>query len=222
MNKIRLIKSKNMGWLLGLLGVIDCYAIENTMQPEPDYSETQWRTFYGEKPADYRPEYWTTYYGEKDNPNCQDPRKFYATDGSVVIKKIYREFIAKESNDGNKYTIKYPYNFKLDNCMYTSRRGQLYIEEKSNNPLLSEKKYIDKTESYRRAIVRGGQSGIFTLINDELSSETNNTLTYLNKIDYNMFCHKIDKEDIFDKIPTIKLLMCSSASIENGVNKLSL
>ncbi|MBN6062868.1 hypothetical protein [Aggregatibacter actinomycetemcomitans] len=208
-----------MSWLLGLLGVVDCYTIENTMQSEPDYSETQWRTFYGEKPVDYRPEYWTTYYGEEDDPNCQDSRKFYATDGSVVIKKIYREFVAKESNDGKKYTIKYPYNFKLDNCMYTSQRGQLYIEEKSNNPLLSKDKYMDKTENYRRAIVRGGMSGIFTLISDELSNETSNTLTYLNKLDYNIFCHKIDKEDIFDKIPTVKLLMCSSASIENEIKK---
>ncbi|MBN6070827.1 hypothetical protein HYE53_06975, partial [Aggregatibacter actinomycetemcomitans] len=62
-----------MSWLLGLLGVMDCYAIENTMQAEPDYSETQWRTFYGEKPVDYRPEYWVTYYGSGDNEDCYKP-----------------------------------------------------------------------------------------------------------------------------------------------------
>ncbi|OOF57607.1 hypothetical protein BKK56_01030 [Rodentibacter genomosp. 2] len=135
-------------------------------------------------------------------------------------KKIYKEFLAEEFSDGKKYIIQYPYNFKLDKCMYYSKRGQLYIEEKSKNLLLNEKKYSDKTENYRKSIVRGENSGVFTLVDDKLSNEIKNTLTYLNKLDYNIFCHKIDKEDIFNEIPKIKSLMCSSASIENGTNKL--
>ncbi|OOF65760.1 hypothetical protein [Rodentibacter caecimuris] len=109
MNKIRLVKRKNSYWLLSLLGIMTCSTTENTTQLEdPDYSEIQWRTFYGEKPIDYLPVYWITYYGEKDNPNCQDPRKFYVTDGSVVIKKYIKSFWLKNLVMGRNILLSTP------------------------------------------------------------------------------------------------------------------
>ncbi|OOF68001.1 hypothetical protein [Rodentibacter caecimuris] len=98
-----------------------CYAEHTHQTEEPDYTETQWRTFYGEKPIDYRPEYWVTYYGSGDSEDCYKPNVVSVVDGTSRIRKeIYKEFIAEETNNGNSYIIRYPNRFKLGNCMYSS------------------------------------------------------------------------------------------------------
>ncbi|OOF57606.1 hypothetical protein BKK56_01025 [Rodentibacter genomosp. 2] len=199
-----------------------CYAEQNTNQTEePDYSETQWRTFYGKKPVDYLPEFWITYYASGDNEDCYKPNVVSVVDGkSRIKKKIYKEFIAEETDNEKSYVIRYPNRFKLGNCMYSSDGGQLYIEEKSDDPRLNQGDYVSKTKIYRRTISRGARVTVIALIRDnELESE-NKSINYVNKSNYNIFCHKINWEDEFDNINNIKSLICSSSSIENKVKKL--
>ncbi|WP_150539465.1 hypothetical protein, partial [Actinobacillus vicugnae] len=79
-----------------------CFAEDlSQSKNEPDYSETQWRTFYGKKSVDYLPEYWATYYTDKNIKECQKPNAISAADGkSPLPMKEYREFIAEERDGG--------------------------------------------------------------------------------------------------------------------------
>ncbi|MBN6070826.1 hypothetical protein HYE53_06970 [Aggregatibacter actinomycetemcomitans] len=103
--------------------------------------------------------------------------------------------------------------------MYSSGGGQLYIEEKSNDPKLNKGDYTSKTKIYRRTISRGARVAVISLIRSgELESE-NKSINYVNKLNYNIFCHKINWEDEFDNVDNIKSLICSSSSIENKIKK---
>ncbi|MBN6082067.1 hypothetical protein HYE55_08370 [Aggregatibacter actinomycetemcomitans] len=199
----------------------NCYSVENINQiEEPDYSETQWRTFYGEKPVDYRPEYWVTYYGSGDNEDCYKPNVVSVVDGkSRIRKEIYKEFIAEEKDGGKNYVIRYPNRFKLGNCMYSSGGGQLYIEEKSDNPRLNQGDYTNKTQIYRKTISRGFRVFVISLTNNELIERNKKSKNYLNKLHYNIFCYKTDLEHNFESPQTLKFLKCFSSSIENGIKK---
>ncbi|QEH49988.1 hypothetical protein [Aggregatibacter actinomycetemcomitans] len=199
----------------------NCYGIENIKQTEePDYSETQWRAFYGEKPVDYRPEYWVTYYGSGNNEDCYKPNVVSVVDvKSKIRKKIYKEFIDEEKDDGKNYIIRYPNRFKVGNCMYSSGGGQLYIEEKSDDPRLNQEPYIGKTKIYRSSLIRNGDIAIISLIGDISLEITKKSKNYLNKLDYNIFCYKKNWDDDFNDIKNIKSLICFSSSIENGINK---
>ncbi|MCQ9122395.1 hypothetical protein BKG95_07370 [Rodentibacter pneumotropicus] len=210
-------------YLLATVALVsNCYGEENIKQAgEPDYSETQWRTFYGEKPADYRPEYWVTYYGSRDNEECYKPNVVSVVDGkSRIRKEIYKEFIAEEKDDGKGYIIRYPNRFKIGNCMYSSGGGQLYIEEKSNDPRLNQEPYINKTQVRRSTLIRNGDVAIISLIGDISLEIKKKSKNYLNKLDYNIFCYKKNWDDDFGDIKNIKSLICFSSSIENGINKI--
>ncbi|MBN6069437.1 hypothetical protein HYE54_12075 [Aggregatibacter actinomycetemcomitans] len=221
---IRNYKRTVLYFLATLAVASNCYSVENIKQTEePDYSETQWRTFYGEKPVDYRPEYWVTYYGSGDNEDCYKPNVVSVVDGkSRIRKEIYKEFIAEEKDDGKRYIIRYPNRFKVGNCMYSNSGGQLYIEEKSNDIRLNQEPYLSKKKVYRRTIIRGAEAVNISLVNKGELGRLYIGEVYLNKIKFNLFCHKIDKES-FAKINSRSLLLksvsCFSSSYENKIRK---
>ncbi|MCQ9122400.1 hypothetical protein BKG95_07395 [Rodentibacter pneumotropicus] len=209
-------------YLLATLALVsNCYGEENIKQAgEPDYSETQWRTFYGEKPADYRPEYWVTYYGSEENEECYKPNVVSVVDGkSRIRKKIYKEFIAEEKDDGKGYIIRYPNRFKIGNCMYSSGGGQLYIEEKSDDPRLNQEPYKSKKQIYRQSIIRNTEVMSVSLASNNELDELNKGKLYSNKSEINIFCYRINKNS-FDSKLLLKYANCFSSSIENKVNKI--
>ncbi|WP_018651987.1 hypothetical protein [Actinobacillus capsulatus] len=159
---------------------------------EPDYSKTQWRTFYGKKTPGYLPEYWTTYFTDKRAPNCQE--SFNITfEGEPVARKQYREFVAEEQDDGKTYVIRYPDNYWIGNCEYRSYSGQFYVEEKSDDPRLRQEPYNNKNQYYRFTLIRGGKIADFSLRHDsylEERSPDRESKTYLNQPNYDVFCFK--------------------------------
>lgn len=158
---------------------------------EPDYSKTQWRTFYGKKTPGYLPEYWTTYFTDAKDPNCQE--SFNLTfEGEPVARKQYREFIAEEQNDGKTYIIRYPDNYWIGNCEYRSYSGQFYVEEKSDDPRLKQEPYNNKNQYYRFTLIRGRKIADFSLRHDkELEDyDPNNDRMYMNNPKYDVFCFK--------------------------------
>ncbi|WP_386688557.1 hypothetical protein [Lonepinella sp. MS14437] len=194
-----------------------------TQNDKPDYSETQWRTFYGEKPVDYRPEFWVTYYGSEDKSACYKSGVISVVNGtSKVEKEIYQEFIAEETNGGKNYVIRYPDKFKQNGCVYSSGGGKIYIEEKSNDPRLTQEPYSDKTKVYRWAVVYAGRVTTISVRPDSAEEEFKMGPMYINKPKYNVFCTKLNDEDDFNiknSGGVFRRLWCSSNSIEHGIKK---
>ncbi|WP_386688555.1 hypothetical protein [Lonepinella sp. MS14437] len=194
-----------------------------TQNDKPDYSETQWRTFYGEKPVDYRPEFWVTYYGSEDKSACYKSGAISVVDGtSKVEKEIYQEFIAEETNNGKNYVIRYPDKFKQNGCVYSSGGGKLYIEEKSDDPRLSQEPYDDIEQVYRRAVIYAGDVAIISVRPDDAKEEFKMSPMYINRPKYNVFCTKLNRKDDFNienSGGVFRRLWCYSSSIEHGIEK---
>ncbi len=203
---------------LGISGYI--YLTQND---KPDYSETQWRTFYGEKPVDYRPEFWVTYYGSEDKSACYKSGVISVVDGtSKVEKEIYKEFVAEETNGGKNYVIRYPDKFKQNGCLYSSGGGKIYIEEKSDDPRLTQKPYSNKTKIYRMAIIYFGDVSSISVRPDSAEQEFRMGPMYINKPKYNVFCIRANSKDRFNIENSggfWRRLFCSSSSIEHGIKK---
>lgn len=181
---------------------------------EPDYSKTQWRTFYGKKTPGYLPEYWTTYFTDAKDPNCQE--SFNLTfEGEPVARKQYREFIAEEQNDGKTYIIRYPDNYWIGNCEYRSYSGQFYVEEKSDDPRLKQEPYNNKNQYYRFTLIRGRKIADFSLRHDkELEDyDPDNDRIYMNNPKYDVFCFKganFLKDPEFKKYEEMHSLNCET------------
>ncbi len=218
---------KKLTALFSFLGAINithsALAAETPAAEQPDYSETQWRTFYGEKPVDYRPEFWVTYYGSEEQEACYVPDTVSLANGSPIRKKIYKQFIAEETDNHQNYTIRYPNKFKLNGCVYSSGGGQFYMEEKSDDPRLNQEPYISKTSIRRFALIRGARVMVISLIGDHRLEDFSRGKTYVNKSDYNIFCYKRDTDLSLsrnEKPMPSKFINCFSSSIENGAKKL--
>ncbi len=217
---------KKMTALFSFLGAINithsALAAETPAAEQPDYSETQWRTFYGEKPVDYRPEFWVTYYGSEEQEACYVPDVVSLSNGSPIRKKIYKQFIAEETDSHQNYTIRYPNKFKLNGCVYSSGGGQFYMEEKSDDPRLNQEPYTKKTQIDRISLIRGSSIVAISLIGDHRLENFNRSKTYVNKPSYNIFCYKKNSNSFF-KINNNPLLLkrinCFSSSLENGIQK---
>ncbi len=219
---------KKMTALFSFLGAINithsALAAETPVSEQPDYSETQWRTFYGEKPVDYRPEFWVTYYGSEEQEACYVPDAVSLANGSPIRKKIYKEFIAEETDNNKHYVIRYPNKFKLNGCVYSSGGGQFYMEEKSDDPRLNQKPYTSKTSIRRFSLIRGAEIVAISLIliNDYQLDNFKSSKTYVNKPNHNIFCYKVDTEYVLAKNykPMLsKSINCFSSSLENGIQK---
>ncbi len=217
---------KKMTALFSFLGAINithsALAAETPVSEQPDYSETQWRTFYGEKPVDYRPEFWVTYYGSEEQEACYVPDAVSLANGSPIRKKIYKQFIAEETDSHQNYTIRYPNKFKLNGCVYSSGGGQFYMEEKSDDPRLNQEPYTKKTQIDRFSLIRGARVMVISLIGEHRLEDFNRGKTYVNKPNYNIFCYKRNTEYVLAKNykPMLsKSINCFSSSLENGVRK---
>ncbi|WP_386688345.1 hypothetical protein [Lonepinella sp. MS14437] len=194
-----------------------------TQNDKPDYSETQWRTFYGEKPVDYRPEFWVTYYGSEDKSACYKSGVISVVDGKSKVKKeIYQEFIAEETNNGKNYVIRYPDKFKQNGCVYSSGGGEIYIEEKSDDSRLAQDPYDNKTQVYRLAVIYSTRVTSISVRSDSSEEEFRQGPMYINRPQYNIFCRRVRGKDEFNIENSggfWRWLFCSSSSIEDGVEK---